>query len=258
VNKRQERKGHPPTTHPSPMIMMMARIRCNAMSMPVDDDASCSSSGGAAAGVMGSSHPHMQMVHCNTEEGGLLKVLVTRSDPTMVGTTVMTEEQAIPRAPLTGTAAERHYMEHKWCEKLWQAMQRVQRSKNRHTTREVEPLERAAKRQCKKDECQTKALLATARDWRAHVYDPLSAEAVTRQATLVKECLKEERALAKRKGETLPWLECLPSGIRESKLLEPLVERCQWAQHAARKAAGEYMVEREDENDISTDEEDAA
>ncbi len=54
------------------------------------------------------------------------------------------------------------------------------------------------------------------------------------------------------------WLEGLPSGIRPSKRLAPLVKR--WAQHAARKAAGgEFMFEREDENDISTDdEEDAA
>ncbi len=33
-------------------------------------------------------------------------------------------------------------------------------------------MERAAKRQCKKDERQTKALLAKTNDWRAHVFDP--------------------------------------------------------------------------------------
>jgi hypothetical protein len=50
---------------------------------------------------MGCSYPHMPMVCCNamswtdeTEEGGLLKVLVTRSDP-VTCTTVVTEEQAI-------------------------------------------------------------------------------------------------------------------------------------------------------------------
>ncbi len=59
------------------------------------------------------------------------------------------------------------------------------------------------------------------------------------------------RALAKRKGETLQWLEFLPSGIRESKLLAQFVERF------ARKA-GEFMVEREDENDISTDDKEDA
>jgi hypothetical protein len=38
--------------------------------------------------------------------------------------------------------------------------------------------------------------------------------------------------------------------------LERLAEHLKrWAQHAARKASGEFMVEREDENYISTDEE---
>ncbi len=84
--------------------------------------------------------------------------------------------------------------------------------------------------------------------------DPSSAESVTSQAALVKECLQEARALARGKGETLPWLECLPSGTRASKRLAPIVKR--WTQRAARKAAGgEFMLEREDENDISTDEE---
>ncbi len=66
------------------------------------------------------------------------------------------------------------------------------------------------------------------------------------------ECLNEARALAKSKGETLQWLECLQSGNSKSKLLAPFVAR--WAQRAARKA-GEFMVEREDENNISTYEE---
>ena len=56
-------------------------------------------------------------------------------------------------------------MERKWCERLWQARQRMQMRKNRLTVRAVE---RAAKRQCKKDMRQTKALLAKARDWSAH------------------------------------------------------------------------------------------
>jgi hypothetical protein len=65
------------------------------------------------------------------------------------------------------------------------------------------------------------------------------------------------RALAKSKGGTLPWLECLPSGIRARKRLAPFVKR--WTQRAARKAAGgEFMVEREDENDISTDDDEDA
>jgi hypothetical protein len=51
-----------------------------------------------------------------------------------------------------------------------------------------------------------------------------------RQATLVKECLNEVRALAKSKGETLPWLEYLPIGIRESKRMAPFLKR--WAQRS--------------------------
>jgi hypothetical protein len=85
-------------------------------------------------------------------------------------------------------------MERTWRERLWQAMQRVQMRKNRLTVRAVE---RAAKRQCRKDEYQTKALLAKVRDWSTDVFYPLSAESVTRQAQLVKECLQEARALAK-------------------------------------------------------------
>ncbi len=125
---------------------------------------------------------------------------------------MVTEEKTmIPHARLTGTAAERRSMERKWCERLWQAMPSLptRMRRNRLTIRAVE---RAAKRQRKRDERQTKALLAKARDRRAHVLDPLGAESVARQAALVKECLREARALAKSKGETLPWLECLPSG----------------------------------------------
>ncbi len=77
-------------------------------------------------------------------------------------------------------------MKHKWCENLWQAMQRVQKRKNRHTTRAVK---RAAKRQCKKDERQTEVLLAKARDWNTHVFDPKSVDLVMSNAGLVKECL---------------------------------------------------------------------
>ncbi len=97
-------------------------------------------------------------------------------------------------------------MERKWLERLRQAMWRVQKRKSHATVRMVE---QAAKRQCKKR--QTEALLAKVNDWQAHVFDARIVESVTRQATLVKECLKEARALAQRKGETLTWLECLLS-----------------------------------------------
>jgi hypothetical protein len=178
-----------------------------------------------------------------------MKVLVTRSDP-VAGTEVTMEEQAM--SALAGTPAGRRDMEHKWWERLWQAMPRVQKRKSSSTARAVE---RATKRQCKQDERQTEALLAKASDWRAHVFDAKSVKSVARKATLVKECLNEARALAKRKSETLSWLDCLPSGIRESKRLAPFLER--WAQRAAHKV-GKFMVERKDENDVSTDNEEDA
>jgi hypothetical protein len=80
----------------------------------------------------------------------------------------VTEEQTVQRARFTGTVAEKLFMERKWCEKLRQAMSRVEKRKRIATTRAVE---RAAKRRCKKDERQTEALLAKARDWSAHVFD---------------------------------------------------------------------------------------
>ncbi len=75
----------------------------------------------------------------------------------------------------------------------------------------------AAKRQCKKDECQTEALLAKARNWNAHVFKPKSVELVERKATLVKECLNEVCTLVQSEDKMLQWLKCLPIGIRESK-----------------------------------------
>jgi hypothetical protein len=114
------------------------------------------------------------------------------------------------------------FMESKWCEKLWQAMSRVEKRRSIATSRAVE---RATKRQCKKDERQTEALLAKARDWSAYVFNPQSAESVTRNAPLVEECLSEARALAKSMGEKLPWLECATrrrSPLRSSRLTAQL------------------------------------
>jgi hypothetical protein len=70
----------------------------------------------------------MLMVRCNTmawtdETEGRLRVLVMSSDP-VAGTMTVAEEQAVPRARFMGTAAEKHFMERKWCEKLLQAMPR--------------------------------------------------------------------------------------------------------------------------------------
>ncbi len=81
----------------------------------------------------------------------------------------------------------------------------------------IRAVERAAKRQCKKDERQTEALLAKMRNWSAHMFDSnlvsKCAVSVTCKAALVEECLKDVRAVAKSAGEKLPWLECLPKGI---------------------------------------------
>ena len=84
------------------------------------------------------------MAWTHETEEGRLKVLVTRSDP-VAGTIAVTEEQAIPRAPLTGTTAERRYIERKWRKRLWKTMPRVQMRKNCLIIRAVE---HAAKRQC--------------------------------------------------------------------------------------------------------------
>ncbi len=70
-----------------------------------------------------------------------------------------TEEQVMQRMALTGTPAERLYMERKWWEWRWQSMPRVQKRYSHATARAVE---RAAKRQCKRDKRQTEALLAKA------------------------------------------------------------------------------------------------
>ncbi len=60
-----------------------------------------------------------------------------------------------------------------------------------------------------------------------------------------------------RARETLPWLDCQSSWIRASKRLALFVKR--WARRAASKATGgEFMVEREDENDILTDDDEDA
>ncbi len=58
----------------------------------------------------------------------------------------------------------------------------VDKRKRNATSRAVE---RATKHQCKKDERQTAALLATARNWSAHMFDSKRADSVTCKAALV-------------------------------------------------------------------------
>jgi arginine decarboxylase-like protein len=159
----------------------------------------------------------------------------------------------VQRAHFTGTVAEKRFMERRWCERLRQAMLRVDKRKRNASIRAVE---RAAKRQCKKDERQMEALLARMRNWTAHMFDVNCANSVTCKAALVEECLKDARAVAKSAGEKLPWLECLPKGIRESERQLSASHLKRWEECGAK--AGEFMVvrEAEHENEISTDDED--
>jgi hypothetical protein len=114
-----------------------------SMSMPVDNGASEKEvESGSGAAVVSNSRA-VPMVRCNamtwTKETEGLKVLVTRNYDPVAGTTVTTEEKAIvpqfPRMPLTGTAAERRYMERQW---LWQAVPRVGKRESRSTARAVD------------------------------------------------------------------------------------------------------------------------
>ena len=135
-------------------------------------------------------------------ESGQHKVLAVRRDP-VTGDTTMTEEQAVERAHYTGSPAEKNFMERRWCELLQQAMLRVDKRKRSASVRAVE---RAAKRQCKKDERQTEALRAKMRNWAEHMFEAKSAISVTCKAALVEECLKDARATAKSAGKKLQWL----------------------------------------------------
>jgi hypothetical protein len=231
--------------------------------MRVDEDARrCSSnnSDDTACSTMGCSHPHMPMVRCNamawtdeTEERALLKVLVTRSDP-VAGTIAVTDEDSgegntqrtadgdrrrealhgaqMVREAVAGDAARSDAQEppdHQGSGTRRQAPEQVGRVPDEGAAGQGARLERAR-----------------LRPFERGIGDvPGGArQGVPEGAS----------TLAKSKGETMPWLECLSSGIRESKRLAPFVKL--WTQRAARKAAGEG--EHEDENDISRDEEEDA
>jgi hypothetical protein len=86
-------------------------------------------------------------------------------------------------------------------------MSRVEKRKRTATARAVE---RAAKRQCKKDERQTEALLAKARNWSSHVFDLKSADLVTCKAALVEECLSEVRTLERAGARSCPGSSACP------------------------------------------------
>ncbi len=176
--------------------------------------------------------------------------MVARRD-LVTGMTTVTEEQAVQQAHFTGTVAEKCFMERLWCKRLRQAMLRVDKRKRNASIRAVE---RAAKRQCKKEERQTETLLARMRNWTEHIFNSKCAISVTCKVALGEECLKDARAVAKSAGEKLPWLKCLPKGIRELERLEAHLKR--WEECGAE--AGEFMVvrEAEHEDEISTDDED--
>ncbi len=85
------------------------------------------------------------------------------------------------------------------------------------------------------------------------MFDSKRADSVMRKVALVEECLRDVHAVAKSTGEKLPWLKCLPKGIRESERLAAHLKR--WEERGAK--AGKFMLEREaeNENEISTDDE---
>ncbi len=71
------------------------------------------------------------------EEAGRLRMLVTRRD-LVTGATTVTEEQTVQCAHFTGTVAEKGFMERRWCERLRQAMLRVDKRKRNASIRAVD------------------------------------------------------------------------------------------------------------------------
>jgi hypothetical protein len=65
---------------------------------------------------------------------------------------------------------------------------------------------------------------------------------------LVEECLKDARATAKSAGEKLPWLECLPKGIRESERLAAHLKR--WEESSSRLWLRRQLCRRQSVNNI--------
>ena len=126
------------------------------MSAFVEEEERSAFSHAAEGGAPAQSCCAPAMMAWTDAESGQHKVLAVRRDP-VTGDTTMTEEQAVERAHYTGSPAEKKFMERRWCELLRQAMLRVDKRKRSASVRAVE---RAAKRQCKKDERQTEALRA--------------------------------------------------------------------------------------------------
>ncbi len=141
----------------------------------------------------------------------------------VAGTTVVTEEKEVQRLRLAGTAAEKPYMEREWTALLFQATLHIEKRQLCDDMRAVHRVQPSHKHQCKADVLQTAALHKSS-DW-TYVLDQKSMESLTRRATLAEEGLEETCAFAESEGETLPWRECLPKGIRESKHMEQYLKR---------------------------------
>jgi hypothetical protein len=160
---------------------MMTMVQYNAMSAFVDEEESAPSAAGASSACVGvTTNMPMPMVRCSAmswtdTEAGRLRVLLALRN-LVTGETTMTEEQTMERAHYTVTVAEKRFMERQWCERLRQAMLRVDKRKCSASIRAVE---RAAKRQCKKDDRQTEALRAKMRNWTEHMFDVKCAISVT-------------------------------------------------------------------------------
>ncbi len=138
------------------------------MSAFVEEEERESAFSSAAGGASSSSAAQRYSAMSWTDtESGQHKVLAVLRDPVTSDTTMM-EEQTVERAHYTGLPAEKHFMERWWCEILLQAMLRVDKSKRSASVRAVE---RAAKRQCKKDKRQTEALRAKMRNWAQHMFE---------------------------------------------------------------------------------------
>ncbi len=105
-------------------------------------------------------------------------MLVTRSDP-VTGAEVTTAEQTMPLMELTGSRGRRPRGA-TWSASGGRGCGRRCCACSSASPATARTMERAARRQCKKDQRETESLITEANDWKAHVFDPKSVELVTR------------------------------------------------------------------------------
>jgi hypothetical protein len=206
----------------------MKMVRCNAMSALVDEESATAAP--ASAGVTTTTYMSMPMVRCNAmswtdETEGLLKVLVTRRD-LVTGAVTVTDEQAVPRAHFTGTVAEKRFMERKWCEKLRQAMSRVEKRRHRKG--------RGARRQTPVQEGRAADGGAAHQGARLERVRPPARGFGDAQGGAGRG-VPERGARAREEQGRETWLECLLKGIRESERLAVHLRR--WGSAAPRRAS---------------------